>query len=902
MNIQRLTAEQALATLQSSTAGLAPLEAERRLREFGSNRIQSLRAEPQLVRFLKQLTHLFAVILWIAASLAVIADIANPGQGMGTLAAAVVVVILINATFSHWQEYRAEQAVAALQALLPHDVRAVRNGRVRIIPAFDLVPGDVIRLGQGDVVPADCRVLQAFDLRVNTATLTGEPIPRVRTSTPTDESDPLQSRNLVLAGTSIAYGEGTALVFATGMRTEFGRISRLTQATEKGSSPLQKEITRLSRIIAALASLVGIAFLAVGIIVGLSAWESAVFAIGLIVANVPEGLLPTVTLAMAMASQRLARLHVIVRHLPAVETLGSATIICSDKTGTLTENRMEAVEVLLGAERCTPDDLAVRPALVERHRRLFEATVLCENVTEAEYGGHVELVGDPMETALVRLGRRLLGSLTSAQRVDEIPFDSDRKRLSTVYQTSTGRVLYVKGALETVLPLSRSAQWRDEIVPLTDDLAAQLERAQHAFATNGLRVLAFAHRIVPEGCARDCYEQDLVFGGLVGLADPPRPGVLSAISTCHAAGIRVIMITGDHQETARAIARQIGLVKSADAVVITGSELRHLSDTQLQLALDAPEIIFARVGADQKLRIVTALQRKRQVVAVTGDGVNDAPALRAADIGIAMGATGTDVAREAADMVLMDDNFVNIVAAIREGRGVFDNIRKFLTYILTSNVPEIVPYLAFVLLRIPLPLTILQILAVDLGTDIVPALGLGAEPPEPEVMQRPPRSSERRLIDRFLLLRAYLFLGLIEAAAAMSAYFFVLHSSGWHWGDILNPGNVVYRQATTACLSAIVIMQVANVYVCRSERGALKRGSFVTNRVILTGIATEITTILLIDYWVVGQRIFATEAISLSVWMLVMPFAAALIALEEARKAMMRSWSSLVVRPARHMP
>jgi calcium-translocating P-type ATPase len=839
------------------------------------------------------------VILWIAAGLALIAEITNPGQGMGTLAIAVVAVILINAIFSHWQEYRAEKAVAALQALLPHDVRAMRTGRVRIISAFDLVPGDVIRLGQGDIVPADCRVLQAFDLRVNTATLTGEPVPRVKTSTPTDESDPLQSRNIVLAGMSIAYGDATALVFATGMRTEFGRISRLTEAAQKTVSPLQKEITRLSRVIAALASLVGIAFLAAGTISGLSAWESAVFAIGIIVANVPEGLLPTVTLAMAMASQRLARLHVIVRHLPAVETLGSATIICSDKTGTLTENRMEAVELLLGAERCTPDDLAGCPALVERHRRLFEATVLCENVTEAEYGGRVELVGDPMETALVRLGRRLLGSVASGPRVDEIPFDSDRKRLSTVHQTSTGRVLYVKGALETVLPLCRSAQWGAEIVPLTADLTARLERAQHSFATDGLRVLAFAHRMVPEGCARDGYEHDLVFGGLVGLADPPRPEVPSAIRTCHAAGIRVIMITGDHPETARAIARQIGLVTSADPVVITGAELRRLSDTQLQLALDAPEIIFARVGADQKLRIVATLQRKRHVVAVTGDGVNDAPALRAADIGIAMGATGTDVAREAADMVLMDDNFANIVAAIREGRGIFDNIRKFLTYILTSNVPEIVPYLAFVLLRIPLPLTILQILAVDLGTDIVPALGLGAEPPEPEVMQRPPRSSERRLIDRFLLLRAYLFLGLIEAAAAMSAYFFILQSSGWHWGDMLSADNLVYRQATTACLSAIVIMQVANVYLCRSERRALTPESLLNNRVILAGIATEIVAILLIDYSVIGQRIFATEGISSSAWILVIPFAAVMIALEQARQAVVRSWSGLVGCPAR---
>jgi magnesium-transporting ATPase (P-type) len=610
MHIQGHTVDEALAALRTSARGLSSVEAARRIREFGPNRIERLRRDPALLRFLREFTHLFALILWVAAALAFAAELADPGKGMGTLAFAVVGVIIVNAIFSYWQEHRAEQAVAALQALLPHDVKTMRDGRITVIRASDLVPGDIIRLSEGDAVPADCRVVHAFDLRVNTATITGEPVPRMKTPEPTDESDVLQSCNVVLAGTSVVYGESTALVYATGMRTEFGHITHLTQITGEVLSPLQREIARLSRLVAVLATLLGAIFFFIGLPIGLPLFNSAVFAIGIIVANVPEGLLPTVTLAMAMASQRLARLNVVVRHLPAVETLGSATVICTDKTGTLTENRMEAQLLNLAGEQFTPAELEQRSELVQKHRRLFEGAILCENVTETARGDRAELLGDPMETALVRLGRRLLGPVPDTPRLDEIPFDSDRKRLSTLHQSAAGRVLYVKGALETVLPLCRSAQMRDGVVPLGPDLMSRVQQAQESMATDGLRMLAFAHRAVPDACPREQYEGDLCFDGLVGLTDPPRPEVPAAIRTCRAAGIRVIMITGDHPETARAIAHQIGLVERADPVVILGTQLRRMSDTQLQLALDAPEVIFARIGADQKMRVVTTLQRK----------------------------------------------------------------------------------------------------------------------------------------------------------------------------------------------------------------------------------------------------------------------------------------------------
>jgi magnesium-transporting ATPase (P-type) len=513
---------------------------------------------------------------------------------------------------------------------------------------------------------------------------------------------------------------------------------------------------------------------------------------------------------------------------------------------------------------------------------------LCEDVKEAEKEGRKELLGDPMEIALVRMASEAIPDLVAFPKVDEIPFDSDRKRLSTLHQTPQGFVLYTKGALETLLPLCHRVQIGAEIYPLTSELREKFLKAQESMADGGLRVLAFAYRSIPEGYGRQQWEEEMILSGLVGLEDPPRPEVPEAIQKCKEAGIRVIMITGDHPHTARAIAREISLVQSTTPVIILGDQLRRLSDTQLQLALDASEIIFARMGADQKMRIVSALKNKKEIVAVTGDGVNDAPALRQADIGIAMGITGTDVARESADMVLMDDNFASIISAVEEGRAVFENIRKFLTYILTSNIPEIVPYLAFVLFKIPLPLTIIQILAVDLGTDMLPALGLGAEKPEPGTMKKPPRSLKERLWNWPLIIRAYLFLGMMEATAAMGAFFFVLYGAGWESGQDLARNDLLYLQATTACLSAIIVMQVVNVFLCKSDRDSAFSFGFFSNKLLLWGVLAEIVLILLIDYTRWGNLIFGTAPIPKEVWLFVIPFALGMLVLEELRKWVVR--------------
>ena len=886
MHIQSLTAEQALASLHAPVAGLDTAEARRRLAEFGPNHLEEVTREHLLLRFAREFTHFFALILWLGAALAFFAEAADPGQGMARLGVAIICVILINGVFAFWQEFRAERAVAALRQLLSQQVKAVRDGGARQILAGALVPGDVVLLEEGDFVPADCRLIEAFGVRVNSATISGESLPQARHAEPHPEMPPLAARNIVLAGTSVVSGQARAVVYATGMRTEFGRIAHLTQTVGAVRSPLQREIVRLSRMVAVLASGIGGAFFLIGQALGLPFWENMLFAIGIIVANVPEGLLPTVTLSLAMATQRMAKRNALVRHLPAVEALGSTTVILSDKTGTLTQNRMAVRRLWLGGGFFTPQDLIAQPRLSVNHLALFVNAALCHNLKELNDRDRHEWLGDPMEVALAAMGREWAGSLEGFVRRDEIPFDTDRKRMSVRCDTPQGPMRYCKGALETVIAVCDSIQLDGAVVPLDADAKAGLLAAQDEMAGAGLRVLAFAHAPAPDGLPAE--EAGMTLSGLVGLEDPPRAGVADAIARCGTAGIRVIMVTGDHPHTALAIAREVGLVKTAQPVVLGGDTLHRLSPAQLQLALDAPEILFARVGAEQKMHIVEALQKKGEIVAVTGDGVNDAPALKAADIGIAMGVAGTDVAKEAADLILLDDNFASIVTAVEEGRAVFDNLRKFLTYILSSNIPEIVPYLAFVLFRIPLPLTIIQILAVDLGTDMLPALALGAEKPDPDVMRRPPRARNERLLSWRLIARAYLFLGVLEVAAAMAVFFLVLDISGWRAGDVLPRTAPLYLEATTACLAAIVAAQVMNVFLCRHPTRSLFSFGLFANPLILLGVAVELALLLFIVYTPPGNWLFGTAPVDATVWLSAGGLALLMGGLEEARKAWRR--------------
>ncbi|QLQ25854.1 MAG: cation-transporting P-type ATPase [Dechloromonas sp.] len=883
MHIANLSIADALRGLRTSEQGLSTAEATRRLGEYGGNRLDEIRQESEWRRLLGEFTHFFALILWVAAALAFFAESRSPGEGMWQLGAAIVAVIVINGSFSFWQEYRAERAIAALRKLLPQTVKVMRDGKLFTLPAEALVPGDVILLAEGDNVPADCRLIAGSDVRVNLATVTGESLPKARTAESVAGATPLNARNLLLAGTSLLSGEGRAVVFATGMKTEFGRIAHLTQTAEKTVSHLQIEIARLSRLVAIFASALGLVFFVIGALIGLPFWANLMFAIGIIVANVPEGLLPTVTLSLAMATQRMARRNALVRHLPAVETLGATTVICSDKTGTLTENRMSVRQAFCAGE------------LYDAHRapagsaagHLLRNAANCHNLKRAQQGGSEVWLGDPMEAALRDFAVRH-GTSGDAPRRGELAFDSDRRRMSVIVDDAGARWLYCKGAPEVVLQLCTQVDRDGGAFPLDAEGMQQVAGVQEAMANSGLRVLAFAYRKLAPGDLPA--ERELVFSGLIGLHDPPRPEVPEAMARCRSAGIKVIMVTGDHPHTALAIAREIGLVSGAQPTVLLGETVRKLSPAQLQIALDSPEILFARVTAEQKMLVVNALRNKGEIVAVTGDGVNDAPALKSAHIGIAMGISGTDVAKAAADMILLDDNFASIVNAVEEGRAVFENIRKFLTYILTSNIPELVPYLAYVLFRIPLPLTIIQILAVDLGTDMLPALALGAERPDPGLMRQPPRPADERLLSWPLLARAYLWLGPLQAAAALAAFFFVLGLGGWQYGEFLATADPLYRQATTACLAAIVVAQMVNVFLCRHPRVAAIHFPLTQNPLLLLGLAVELALILAIVYTPLGNELFATQAFAPATWGLMIALALAVAALEETRKYLARRY------------
>lgn len=888
MKIQRLSTAEALQSVGSSRVGLSSTEAVARSTAHGRNRIERVAQRPWALRLLIEFTRLFSVILWIAAGLAAIGEWFDPGHGMARVAVAIVIVIVVSGVFSFWQERSAERALDALRKLLPQRARVLRDGLLGEVPVEDLVVGDVILVEQGDDVPADCRLLEAVRLRVDTSVVTGESASRPLDAAPSAEDDLLHASNLMLAGASVVSGRGRAVIFAIGAETEFGRIARLTQSAGATTSPLRRQLATLSRTIGLAAVALGVVFFALGTVVGVPVWQDVILSIGLIVAMVPEGLLPTLTLALVLAAKRLAVRNVLVRDLASIETLGFATVICTDKTGTLTENRMRAHALLLGETSVSVDDLAANPEWSRNHPGLFRTALVCHEVETVMRDGHSTLVGDPMEVALLEMAGSVVGPIEVGRVADELPFDSERKRQSVVVEEDGSRRLYCKGALDGLLDICVDVVSEGGIRSLDAAERARIRKAEADMATAGLRVLAFATRVLPSDAEETELEAGLTFEGLVGLEDPPRIEVPAAVARCHAAGIRVVMITGDHPLTATAVARRIGLLRTASPRVITGEEMRRLGDVALSAILRDEEVIFARMMPEQKMRIVERLMADGHVVAVTGDGVNDAPALKAADIGIAMGRVGTDVAKEAADMVLIDDDFASIVVAAEEGRAIFQNIRRFLTYVLVHNVAQLVPYLAFALFPIPLPITPIQVLFVDMGTDSLTALGLGTERAGVEVMRLPPRPHGTRLLSLALAFRAYFFLGPIEAAAAMAAFFFVLLGGGWQWGAIPPADDLLYRQATTACLSAIIVLQIVDVFLCRSSVHSAFTRSALGNPLILWGVVLELVLLVTAVYTPIGHALLGTASVPAMLWLFLVPFALVMIAAEEARKAVVR--------------
>jgi magnesium-transporting ATPase (P-type) len=861
-------------TPERKPAGLSSKEAARRLAETGANAITEAKGPSHVREFVAKLVHLFALLLWAGALLAFVG-------GLPELSAAIVIVILVNAVFAFVQEYRAERAVAALRRMLPPRSRVRRDGEAIEIASEQVVPGDVLLLAPGDRVAADADVLVMSDLRVDESTLTGE-------------AYPIEPDEQVFAGTFVTAGAGEALVTATGMATRFGRIAELAQQTRRERSPLERELDRVTRLVGALSIGVGTLFFVVAGLVGMSLSDRFVFAIGVMVALVPEGLLPTVTLALALATQRMAHRNALVRRLSSVETLGAATVICTDKTGTLTENEMTvqrvwtpAIEVAVEGSGYEPfgrfraEGEVIDPAPLAE---LLRAALLCNDARLIHTEAGWSALGDPTESALVVLaekgGLRHEQEAARAPRLRELPFSSERKRMTTVHLFGDDRIAYVKGAPEVVLPRTT----------LSGPAQAQALAAAEAMERDALRVLALARRVLPPA-ADDAeeIEQGLELLGLVGMIDPPRPEVPDAIRRCREAGIRVIMVTGDSGRTAEAIARRIDLVDDG-AHVIAGAELSALDDDALRRRLAEPNVIFARIDPEQKLRLAQVLRADGEIVAMTGDGVNDAPALKQADIGVAMGLSGTEVAKEAADLILLDDNFASIVAAVEEGRAVYDNIRRFAGYHFCSNVGELIPFLVWGITggAVPLPLVVMQVLAIDLGTDMLPAIALGTERAEPGTMERPPRPRSERLLNRAVLTRVFGWIGPLEGLAAMASFFFAYLLAGWRPWEPLADSGTLYLQATAMTMAGIVMAQVGAGLGWRTNRRSIAALGLFSNRLLLFGIAVEIGMVALLAYTPGLANVFHMSALGTWHWLFLLVWPPLILGAEEARKAIRR--------------
>jgi calcium-translocating P-type ATPase len=900
-----------LADLRTQVDGLDDREAGRRLQQFGPNAIRRDAGRRWWRSVLDQFTHPLALLLWTAAGLSL-------ATGVVTLAAAIVVVIVLNAAFAFAQERQAEHATEALRDLLPPRARVRRGGALMEIDATALVPGDLLLLAEGDRLSADARLI-AGAVEVDMSPLTGESQPVTRSAERSHPAAaPLEAEDLVFAGTLCTGGDAEAVVYGTGMHTQLGRIAALSQTVVDETSPLQRQVNKAAKLIAAVAVALGVTFFAVGhLVAGLSLSDAGVFAIGLLVANVPEGLLPTITLALAVGVRRMAKRRALVKKLTAVETLGSTDVICTDKTGTLTEGRMTATSLWQDGTTVGLDGGA--RAAVGAVAELLRTAVYCNNATLSRDGDDWSRSGDPSESALLLAAAELGVDVPALQagrgdrRKRLFAFDARLKRMATLDAEPSGEArIHAKGApLELLKRCTtvRSADGRER--PLDAQATAAARAAFSHDAAEGLRVLGFASRAAPDISEqrrpddRDAAESGLCFLGLIAMRDPLRAQVPDAVADCHRAGIRIIVITGDDGLTAGAVAREAGIVGD-HAQVVTGPELDALSDDGLDEVLrTSPQLIIARSSPEAKLRIVDALRAAGHTVAMTGDGVNDAPALRRADIGIAMGASGTDVAREAAAMVLQDDDFASIVAAVNEGRTVYDNIRKFVTYIFAHATPEMVPFLLYALSggRIPLPLTALQILAIDLGTETLPALALGREPAEPGLMDQPPRSRKTGLLTKAMLIRAWLWLGLLEAALVAGGFFFVLLRAGWSPGDATGAGaplHHAYLMATTMSFAGITACQVGTAFASRTSRASLREIGVFTNPLLLGGIAFELVFAAALIYLPPLQSIFHTAALGVPELALLASFPVIVWGSDELRRAWQRRHDSTRQEPHEH--
>ena len=870
----RTAAEVVAALGTDADSGLTSDEVERRSSLYGPNELRAEEKTPPWRRFVAQFNDFMIWVLFAAVAISAF-------EGQVPEAIAITAILLLNGVLGFVQEYRAEQALQALEQMSAPAATVVRDGVETDIPATELVPGDVILLESGDRVPADARLVRAAALRVEEASLTGESTPVSKVIDVVDDLEAVigDRYNSVFAGTSVAVGRGRAVVTATGQATEIGRIADLLAAQEDHKTPLQEELKRVGKTIAML--VLGIALLVFVVEVwrtlagnGLSLFDAfrspearasittaLLVAISLAVAAIPEGLPAIVTVALSLGVRRMAGHNAIVRKLHAVETLGSTSFICSDKTGTLTRNEMTVRRLLVGTDGAEVlPDFALQPDETEPlhadRELLLEIAASCN---DAHFSADGVLLGDPTETALIVAAEHLSVDPIRPRRIGEVPFDSHRKRMTTVHEVDERRVAYMKGGPDVVVGLCTRALLRGEVVPMDDALRARLHELNGALASGGHRTLAFAARELAKGepDEGEVLERDMTYVGIMGLLDPPRVEVAAAIAECHRAGIQVAMVTGDHALTARAVGAEIGLLEGRR--VLTGAEIGAMSDDELYDAAGDTRI-YARVDPEHKLRIVDALRRRGHIIAMTGDGVNDAPALKKADIGVAMGRIGTDVSREAADMVLSDDNFATIVEAVRQGRAVYDNLRKFILFLLSCNTSEVLIVFTTALLSPQPALLPLQLLWINLVTDGLPALALGVDPGSPRVMDRPPRGADESILTPRRQIQVVV-QGVLITLGALAMYLGV--ENGWIASDGV-------QHAQTMLFTTIVLAQLLHAFNFRSETRSVFRLETLENRWLVSAFVGSVALQSLVIYVPALQRLFKTQALGMHDWIAVL--------------------------------
>lgn len=851
------TLDELFRDIEADPDGLSTQEATFRLEKYGFNRLRQVKGKSWIIRFFLQFTNLLAIILIIAGFLAFI--VSEPRDGI-----IIFSIVFINAIIGFVQEFKAEKILAAFKKHLPSFSKVIRGGKLHQVLTWELVPGDILVLEAGDSIGADARLIEAYDLKTNDFSLTGESEPQKKKAVEIKEDRVLSDiDNMVFMGTSIAAGEGKAIIVNTGMETEFGKIAQESQEIKEMATSLQKELTHTGKMTAIIASGVAVFVLVLFYLLGKGIQETLLFAIAAACALVPEGLPAAMSIALSFGAQRMLKKKALVKKLIHVESLGSVTTICTDKTGTLTTGEMALVERF-------PKEFNK-----EKSRRIFlRALSLCNNASISKN----EEVGDQVDIALLKYVTPKV-NLSKIQKknkkIFEVPFSSERKMVTAVCRRHRVSVAYAKGAPQVIIAkCSLTAEEERDILNANDRMAKR-----------GLKVLAVAYKNLGGEFKKNHLEENLRFLALVGLHDPPRIGVRESIRLCRKAKIKIHMITGDYGLTALSIAKEIGLATSGTGV-ITGEDLHRMDDERLKKVLEG-ENIFARIDPAQKLRIVENLQQLHEIVAVTGDGVNDVPALIKADIGISMGQIGTDVAKEASDMILLDDHFATIVSAVAEGRRIFDNARKFVFYVFSSNSGELFTPLIGIILGLPLPMIAVQILAIDLGTDVFPSLALGIEKEEEGIMEQPPRSKKERIMD-IDMLSHLLSVGLVMAILGLTVYVATLYLGGWHWGQPLVDNSILYFKATAATYATLVLCQVANAFSCRSEQESVFKIGWLSNPwLIFAEFISFILLWLMMDFGPIN-RAFHTSNPPLTSWIMIFASFFIFLIIFETRKFVLR--------------